>query len=155
MGFTRVPCGSVFVLGGGVMKKKYGIIAGILVCLAIWILYRIQAPVLRGTEYSRVVFTVVNADGSGRAETYSVTDEDRMKEICDLLNDRKKTPAFHSFTGSGGWSVHLTFYAGTLERYQITVCGNKIEYKGTVLRKTFRIEETENLKEELGKIGKK
>ena len=87
------------------MKKKYGIIAGILVCLAIWILYRIQTPVLRGTEYSRVVFTVVNADGSGRAETYSVTDEDRMKEICDLLNDRKKTPAFHSFTGAGGWSV--------------------------------------------------
>ena len=51
------------------MKKKYGIIAGILVCLAIWILYRIREPVLRGTEYSRVVFTVVNADGSGRAET--------------------------------------------------------------------------------------
>ena len=137
------------------MKKKYGIIAGILVCLAIWILYRIQAPILRGTEYSRVVFTVVNADGSGRAETYSVTDEERIKELCDLLNDRKKTPAFHSFTGAGGWSVHLTFYAGTLERYQITVCGNKIEYKGTVLRKTFRIDEPENLKEELGKIGKK
>ena len=155
MGFTRVPCGSVFVLGGGVMKKKYGIIAGILVCLAIWILYRIQAPVLRETEYSRVVLTVVNADGSGRAETYSVTGEERMKEICDLLNDRKKTPAFNSFTGAGGWSVHLTFYAGTLERYQITVCGNKIEYKGTVLRKTFRIDEPENLKEELGKIGKK
>lgn len=98
---------------------------------------------------------MVNADGSGRAETYSVTGEERIKELCDLLNDRKKTPAFNSFTGAGGWSVHLTFYAGTLERYQITVCGNKIEYKGTVLRKTFRIEETENLKEELGKIGKK
>ena len=138
------------------MKKKYGIIAGILACLAIiWILYRIREPVLRETGYSRVVFTVVNADGSGRAETYSVTDDEHIKEICGLLNDRKKTPAFDFVTGAGGWSVHLTFYAETAERYQITVRGNKIEYKGTVLKKTFRIAEPEKLKEMLGQIGEK
>lgn len=135
------------------MKKKIAItiIIGIIISVAI---YRIQEPVLHGDDFTSVMFTVIDYDGSKRAVSYSVTDKQLIYEICALLNEQEKTTTFNKIVGAPDWEIHLNFYAGMIEKYSISITSSRIEYKGTIMRKSFVYDNIEKLKSDLTEIGR-